>query len=115
MLGIDTSIVSGLLEEARKSTGKTLPTKGHYFDQGMRPTHKEMIVDLYEQGHDELAIAQRTDHAQSSVGRYLQDYTSIKLLYQRNISAEEIVHILGLQPNVVSTYISFVEKYQQAT
>jgi hypothetical protein len=111
MLGLDTVVISKLLEEARQSTGKTLLTKGYFFDQGMRPTHKEAVVDLYEQGLDEVTIARHTHHAQSSVGRYLRDYERVKLLRKRQIPPEEMIRLLDMQPNVVKTYLSFVEKY----
>jgi protoheme ferro-lyase len=111
MLGLNTVSVSQLLEEARQTSGKTLLTKGYFFDQGMRPTHKEAVVDLYEQGLDELTIAQRTHHAQSSVGHYLRDYERVKLLRKRQIPPEEMIRLLDMQPNVVKAYLSFVEKY----
>jgi hypothetical protein len=66
-----------LLQDSRQTTGKELLTKGYFFDQGMRPTHKEMVIELYEQGLDEVAIARQTQHAQSSVGRYIRDYERV--------------------------------------
>ena len=57
MLNLSTVQVSLLLKEARKTTGKPLLTKGYYFDQGVRPTHKDQIIALYESGADEADIA----------------------------------------------------------
>lgn len=111
MLGLDTVKVSQLLEQARQSTGQPLLTKGYYYDQGMRPTHKARVVELYEQGYDEVTIARMSQHGQSSVGRYVRDYERVKLLSQRGIPAQEMMRLLDMQPNVVKTYLSFVEKY----
>jgi hypothetical protein len=111
MTGLNTVQISKLLEEARQSTGKDLLTKGYFFDQGMRPTHKEAVIELYEQGLDEVDIARRTQHAQSSVGRYIRDYERVKLLYKRLIQPEQISRLLDLQPNVVQAYLAFSEKY----
>jgi hypothetical protein len=111
MLGIDTVRVSKMLTQARKETGKRLPTTGYYFDQGMRPTHKGDIVDLYEQGLDETEIARRTQHAQSSVGRYLRDYERVKLSLRRNIPPSQIADVTGLQPGVVKAYLKLTYKY----
>ena len=111
MLGLDTVTISKLLEDVRQSSGKSLLTKGYFFDQGMRPTHKAAVVDLYEQGLDEVTIARRTHHAQSSVGRYLRDYERVKMLRKRQIPPEEITRLLDMQPNVVKSYLSFAEKY----
>lgn len=111
MLGASTVLVSKLLAEARQEQGKPLMTKGYYFDQGMRPTHKEHIVELYEQGLDEVSIARQSQHAQSSVGRYLRDYERVKQLTKHGMTDEEMVRLLDMQPNVVRTYRNLVRKY----
>ena len=111
MLGSNTVEVSHLLAKAREETGKPLPTMGYYFDQGMRPTHKAEIVHLYEQGLDEVEIAYRSHHAQSSVGSYLRDYERVKLLLQKQVPVEQISHLIGLQPGVVRAYVELVGKY----
>lgn len=111
MTGLNTVKVSRLLQAAREETGKPLLTKGYYFDQGMRPTHKAEVIELYEQGLDETEIARRSMHGQSSVGRYLRDYERVKVLYKRQISAADMMHLLDMQPNVVKTYVKLVEKY----
>jgi DNA-binding CsgD family transcriptional regulator len=111
MLGLTGRDVSDLLSEARQTTGKPLLTKGHYFDQGMRPTHKEEIIALYEQGLDEVDIAHRSGHAQQSVGHYIRDYERVKLLLQQGISEEQIRRLTDMQPNRIKTYVKLVYKY----
>ena len=111
MLGRASSCISRLINELRKETGKTLITKGYYFDQGVRPTHKAEIVALYEQGMDEADIARQSNHAQSSVGRYLRDYERVKLMLRHKTSVEQISPVTGLQPTVVDAYVKLVEQY----
>ena len=111
MLGLTTVQVSLLLKEARQTTGKPLPTKGYYFDQGRRPSHKAEIIALYEQGLDETEIARRSQHAQTSVGRYIRDYERIKLLLQRRIPAEQMARLIEMQPSVVHAYVKLVSQY----
>ena len=111
MLGCHNSQVSVLLQELRSETGKPLLTKGYYFDQGMRPTHKAEIVALYEQGMDEADIARHTHHDQSSVGRYLRDYARVKLLLRHQEAPEEIAPLTGMQPGVVMAYVKLVTHY----
>ncbi len=111
MVGLDTVKVSQLLAEARQETGKPLATMGYYFDQGMKPTHKAEIVQLYEEGLDEAEIAHRSQHAQSSVGRYLRDYERVKLSLQRRIPVEQIPSFTNMQPGVVRAYVNLVSKY----
>ncbi|MFN8454525.1 MAG: DUF1670 domain-containing protein [Anaerolineae bacterium] len=111
MLGLTTVQVSLWLKQARQTTAQALPTKGYFFDQGMRPTHKADIIALYEQGLDEAEIARRSQHAQSSVGRYLRDYERVKLLLKRRIAVAQMSQLTDLQPNVVEAYVKLVAQY----
>ena len=111
MVGLGTVEVSKLLAEERKRTGKPLVTMGYYFDQGMKPTHKAEIVQLYEEGLDEAEIAYRSQHAQSSVGRYLRDYERVKLSLRRHIPVEQIPSLTNMQAAVVRAYVNLIDKY----
>jgi len=111
MLGIGDVKVSLLLAEARTETGQPLLTKGYYFDSGVRPTHKAEIVALYEQGLDEAQVARRTNHAQTSVGRYLRDYERVKELLKHQTPAEQLPALLDMRPGVVRAYVKLVGQY----
>jgi hypothetical protein len=111
MLSLSITRVSELLAEARRTTGKPLLTKGYYFDQGMRPTHKDEIIALYEAGLDEADIARQTGHAQVSVGQYIRDYERVKLLLTHQTPVERISQLIGMQPNVVRAYVGLVYQY----
>jgi hypothetical protein len=111
MLGLDIVLVSQILSQARQETGKELPTKGYYFDQGMRPTHKDEIIALYESGLDEAEVARRSQHAQGSVGQYLRDYQRVMLLLKNGLSVEKIPTLIDMQPNVVQAYVKLVTKF----
>lgn len=111
MLGQDTPRLSKLLSEAREKSGRPLPTMGYYFDLGQKPSHKGEVVDLYEQGLDEVEIARRTHHAQGSVGRYLRDYERVKLALRRHITPEQIAPLTGLQPAVTRAYLQLIQKH----
>lgn len=112
LLGISPAVASLLLQEARQTSGKPLLTKGYFFDQGMRPTHKAEIIALYEQGCDEAEIARRSHHDQSSVGRYLRDYERIKELIKLNIPPQRIPLLLDMQPAVVDAYLNLLRQYR---
>jgi hypothetical protein len=111
MVGENTVRLSQLLTEARKETGRQLPTMGYYFDLGMKPTHKVEIINLYEQGLDETEIARRTRHAQGSVGRYLRDYERVKLALRRDITPEQMPTLTGLQPAVIRAYVQLIQEH----
>ena len=111
MTGLSTVLVSHYLSELRQETGKALPTKGYHFDQGRRPTHKRQVIELYESGVDEAAIARRTSHSQTSVGHYIRDYERVKLLLAHGTPPAQIPALTMLQPSVVRAYIELVTRY----
>ena len=111
MFGCTNAHISRLLIELRQETGRSLLTKGYYFDQGVRPTHKAEIVALYEKGMDEADIARHSNHAQSSVGRYLRDYERVQLLLRHTIPVDQIGSMSGLQPSVVEAYVKLIKQY----
>ena len=111
MTGLSTVLVSHYLSELRQETGKALPTKGYHFDQGRRPTHKRQVIELYESGVDEAAIARRTSHSQTSVGHYIRDYERVKLLLAHGTPPAQIPALTMLQPSVVRAYIELVTQY----
>jgi hypothetical protein len=111
MLGRTSSQISRLLNDLRQETGKPLLTKGYYFDQGVRPTHKAEVVALYEQGMDEADIAYHLHHAQTSVGRYLRDYERVKMLLKHGVAIEQISPMIDMQPSVVNAYVQLLQQY----
>jgi hypothetical protein len=111
MLNLSTARVSVLLKAARKATGKPLLTKGYYFDQGMRPTHKDQIIALYEAGLDEAEIAHQSQHDLTSVGRYIKDYERVKRLLKEQHSIERIAYFTDMLPNVVTAYVGMAYHY----
>jgi hypothetical protein len=111
MTGITTNRLSRYLQELREETGRALPTKGYHFDQGMRPTHKKEIIELYEAGVDEADIAVRTGHSQNSVGRYIRDYERVKLLLTHKTPRCQISTLIERQENVVQAYIKLLQKH----
>jgi len=99
------------VKKARQETGKSLPTKGYYFDQGARPTHKSEIIDFYENGFDEAEIARETSHAQDSVGQYIRDYKRVKLMLKQSIPVGQIAQMINMQPSLVRAYVALATKY----
>ena len=111
MLGLHCCQVSKFLQEARQETGQSLLTKGYYFDQGARPTHKAEIIALYESGLDEAAVAVKSGHAQDSVGQYIRDYERVKLLVKHGMAINEIPAAIAMQPSLVKAYGNLIAQY----
>ena len=88
-----------------------LPLKGYILDQGSRPTHKGIILNLYEQGIDPTEIAQRTNHGLDAVDRYIKAYERVKGLYKKRLDRAEIKKLTGLSMKVVDAYLSIAKHF----
>jgi len=51
---------------------EVLPMKGYVLDQGSNPTHKGIIIELYEQAISPADIVLKTGHSQEAVDRYIK-------------------------------------------
>jgi len=111
MIGLSASQVGQLLREARADTGKSLMTKGYFFDQGLKPSHKAEIVAWYEQGFDEVEVALRSGHTQDSVGHYLRDYERVKVLLGRGWQPDEMPMVTNMRLSVVKAYTELAYQY----
>lgn len=100
-----TTIRKYLAEYEAQHPDEAIPLKGYILDQGSRPTHKAIIITLYEQGVDPLDIARRTNHGLDSVDRYIKNYNRVKELFRKDISREEIKKITGITLKVIDEYL----------
>jgi len=108
MINRSLGAVSRYIEHYHQTHDDILPTKGIMLDQGSRPTHKAMIIALYEQGYDELAISQKTQHRLEAIGNYLRTYKNIKLLIQKGLTETELMQATGKSRHVVKQYQKLV-------
>ena len=99
------STIGKYLKKYQEKTQEILPLKGYVLDQGSLPTHKGIIVSLYEQGMSPADIVLKTSHSQSAVDRYLKQYEQIKKLKLKGLSEESIKGITGRSLKVVREYI----------
>ena len=98
------STVRKYLDAYLKKTGEILPLKGYVLDQGSLPTHKGIIISLYEQGISPADIVLKTGHSQNAVDRYIKHYTQIKKLLMRGMNESAIKEITGRTMKVVKEY-----------
>lgn len=92
------------LDAYEHKTGEILPLKGYVLDQGSRPTHKGIIINLYEQGMSPADIVLKTSHSQDAVDRYIKQYDQIKKLLRKGMSESAIKEITGRSMKVVQEY-----------
>jgi len=88
-----------------------LPTKGNILDQGSSPTHKGVIIDLYEQGYPEIDIARLTTHNIESVGRYIKTYKDVMLMLEKELSIMEMVRVTGRGRSTILQYRELAYSY----
>lgn len=93
------------LDAYREKTGEILPLKGYVLDQGSVPTHKGIIISLYEQGMSPADIVLKTSHSQTAVDRYIKQYDQIKKLIRKGMTEQAIKEITGRTIKVVREYI----------
>jgi hypothetical protein len=93
------------LDAYREKTGEILPLKGYVLDQGSLPTHKGIIISLYEQGISPADIVLKTSHSQSAVDRYIKQYDQIRILIRKGLDERAIKEITGRSMKIVREYI----------
>ena len=95
----------------QKDTGEVLPLKGYVLDQGSLPTHKGIIISLYENGVSPADIVLKTSHSQDAVDRYIKQYEQIKKLLKRGLDEKAIVSKTGRSLNIVRQYIKLYSNF----
>jgi hypothetical protein len=101
-------IVRRCIYDYFEKTGELLPIKGYVLDRGSKPTHKGIIVQLYEQGMAPPDIARATNHGLDAVDRYLKDYERVKVLVGKGLTLPEISQAIGRGLPTVKQYYKLV-------
>lgn len=94
-----------------EKTGEVLPMKGYVLDQGSNPTHKGIIISLYEQGISPPDIVLKTGHTQNAVDRYIKTYDQVLALNKKKHDAISISQITGRSLNTVRQYLRLVNDF----
>jgi len=92
------------LSEYQREKGEVLPLKGNMLDQGSSPTHKRIVIHLYEKKIAPPDIARQTRHSLDAVDRYISDYERVKMLIQKGIGVREISQLIGRGLSTVKQY-----------
>jgi hypothetical protein len=92
------------IQEHFERSGELLPIKGYVLDKGSKPTHKGVILRLYERGVAPPDIARTTSHSLEAVDRYIKDYDRVKVLLSKGLTVTEIGHAIGRGLRTVIQY-----------
>ena len=90
---------------------EVLPLKGYVLDQGSNPTHKGIIIELYEQAISPADIVLKTGHTQEAVDRYIKSYDQVLALSRKKHDAVSISQITGRSIHVVRQYLRLVKDF----
>ncbi len=71
LLNRSLNTIGKYLKAYQEKTEEILPLKGYVLDQGSLPTHKGIIISLYENGVSPADIVLKTSHSQDAVDRYI--------------------------------------------
>ena len=99
------------LSEYQREKGEVLPLKGNILDQGSSPTHKRIVIQLYEKRIAPPDIARQTGHSLDAVDRYISDYERVKMLMQKGVNAKEIGQLIGRGLHTVKEYWQIAHVY----
>lgn len=105
------STLTKYLKAYQEKTSEILPMKGYVLDQGSLPTHKGIIISLYESGVSPADIVLKTSHSQDAVDRYIKHYEQIKKLLIKGLDIKAIVTITGRSLNVVKQYVKLYHNF----
>ena len=84
--------------------GEVLSLKGIILDQGASPTHKGIIIHLYEKKIAPSDIARKTNRSLEAVDRYISDYGRVKLLLRKGANVKEISQLIVRGLRTVKEY-----------
>lgn len=95
-----------------RQQGLFIMTRGAKHDMGPGLSHKTIILDLYLNGYTFSEIEQKTNHSETSVKRYLADFTQVALLYKQNFSGQQIRMIAKKSNRLVREYIQLYQTFK---
>jgi hypothetical protein len=104
LLNRSLTAIGGYLREYHRCHKDILPTKGNILDQGSSPSHKGVVIDLYEQGYPEVDIARLTTHNIESVSNYIKTYKNVLLLLEKGFGVMEMVRVTGRGRSTILQY-----------
>ena len=94
-----------------EKTQEILPMKGYVLDQGSNPTHKGIIISLYEHGVSPADMVLKTGHTQGAVDRYIKAYEQVLQLVNKRHTAISICQITGRTMNTNRQYLRLVKDF----
>ncbi len=96
-----------------KQQGKFIMTRGTKLDMGPGLSHKTTIIDFYFKGYTFTEIEIKTNHSETSIKRYLADFTQVATLYKQKFSINQIRLIAQKSDRLVREYCQLYDEYSR--
>jgi hypothetical protein len=96
---------------AVRKAGKVVMTRGWKHDLGPGTSHKTQIIELYLKGYQFTEIELKTNHSETSVRRYLNDFIQVVALYHKHFSRAQIRQVTGFSERLIGEYIDLYTFY----
>jgi len=93
--------------------GMFIITRGSKLDMGPGLSHKTIIIDLYFKGYTFSEIERKTNHSETSIKRYLADFTQVAMLVKDGFSKNQIRLIAKKSDHIVREYFDLYHSYLQ--
>jgi hypothetical protein len=95
-----------------RRAGKVVMTRGWKHDMGPGTSHKAQIIDLYLKEYQFTEIELKTNHSESSVRRYLKDFTQVVALHHQRFSVAQIRQVTGFSERLIGEYVELYTHYR---
>jgi hypothetical protein len=95
-----------------RHNGMFIMTRGMKHDMGPGLSHKTIIIDLFLNNYTFTEIERKTNHSETSVRRYLADFTQVATLCFQGFSPNQIRLIAKKSDRIVREYKQLYETYK---
>lgn len=97
--------------EFYEEKGISVPTRGYMKDIGSSLSHKTQAVELHLKGYQPTGIATRLNHSLESIERYIQTFSRVAYLKNKDLSKQEIRYAVGISEKLVEEYLELVNEH----
>jgi CTP-dependent riboflavin kinase len=114
MMNLSPGTISKYIREIEEEENILLPRRGTIHDLGPTITHKVYILKKIKIELKSIEqTCRETYHSKEAVNRYLKDFESIQLLYEKNFSIAEIHQATKKSEKLIKEYIEIIDSFKE--
>lgn len=96
-----------------RHNGMFIMTRGMKHDMGPGLSHKTIIIELFLNNYTFTEIERKTNHSETSVKRYLADFTQVAALCRQGFSLNQIRLIAKKSNRLVREYMQLYQTFSE--